>query len=92
MNGTNTEPVPADKESSMGYLESYTYSCMEGYKTNDTLCTVCLPDGSLSSPAPNCGRKLLDQGLSSFVSSKLIYSVNTRDANLRQHWILLLIN
>ena len=59
MNGTNTEPVPADKASSMGYLESYTYSCMEGYKTNDELCTVCQPDGELSSPAPDCVRKFL---------------------------------
>ena len=59
MNGTNTEPVPADKASSMGYLESYTYSCLDGYTTDDELCTVCQPNGTLSSPAPMCSRKLL---------------------------------
>ena len=59
MNGTNTEPVPADKASSMGYLDSYTYSCLDGYRTDDELCTVCQPNGSLSSPAPMCSRKLL---------------------------------
>ena len=32
----------------LSYLESYMYSCVEGYTTTDELCTVCQPDGSLS--------------------------------------------
>ena len=38
-------------------LESYTYSCIDGYATDDDLCTVCLPNGGLSIPPPNCTGK-----------------------------------
>ena len=38
-------------------LESYTYSCIDGYATDDNLCTVCLSNGALSSPPPNCTGK-----------------------------------
>ena len=54
--GVNTDPIPGDSKV-LQYLESYTYSCKEGYTTNDTLCTVCLPDGTLSEPAPECYRE-----------------------------------
>ena len=38
----------------MEYLDTYTYSCIEGYATDDDVCTVCLADGTLSTPPPNC--------------------------------------
>ena len=54
--GDNTEPIPADIVAlGLGHLESYTYSCLSGFATTDELCTVCLPDGTLSmDAAPNC--------------------------------------
>lgn len=55
-NGYNTVPVPGDL--TLYYLDVYTYACEEGYMTEDELCTVCLPDGSLSIPyPPNCTGK-----------------------------------
>ena len=49
------EPLPVDVADGLDYLESYTYSCMEGYTTTDDLCTVCQPDGTLSlTTAPTC--------------------------------------
>ena len=51
--GAFTENIPADSVD-LAYLETYTYACMEGYVTDDELVVVCLPDGELSSPAPNC--------------------------------------
>ncbi|XP_067947632.1 sushi, von Willebrand factor type A, EGF and pentraxin domain-containing protein 1-like [Watersipora subatra] len=51
-NGTNTKPVPACLETGMIYLDIYQYECMEGYSTDDELCLVCLPDGSLSLDFP----------------------------------------
>ena len=50
--GTNTINIPANLAQGMSYLQSYTYSCMEGYNTTDELCTVCQPDGSLSLTVP----------------------------------------
>ena len=47
-----TNPVPVN--TTMKYSTTYTYSCMEGYRTDDELCTVCEADGMLSSPPPNC--------------------------------------
>ena len=58
-NGINTEPVPADLSANVKYLDFYTYSCKEGYATNDVTCTVCLPDGTLSEPAPTCYREYM---------------------------------
>ena len=57
-NGINTEPIPVDKQSSLRYLESYTYSCKDGYTTNDTLYTLCYPNGTLSAPPPTCSGKV----------------------------------
>lgn len=57
MNGTNTIPVPDNLAVSVEYLMSYTYSCEEGYYTNDTVCVVCEPNGELSGPPPVCARK-----------------------------------
>ena len=51
--GVNTEPIPVESKV-LQYLESYTYSCKEGYTTNDPLCTVCQANGTLSIPAPAC--------------------------------------
>ena len=50
--GINTVEVPADLN--MTYLDTYTYSCLDGYTTTDELFTVCKPDESLSAPPPNC--------------------------------------
>lgn len=56
MDGTNTYPVPNDLI--MYSLDTYIYSCMEGYTTDDQLYTVCRPDGSLSLvEPPNCTGK-----------------------------------
>ena len=42
----------------LSYLESYTYSCKEGYATTDPLTTLCQPDGSLSlTRPPECSGK-----------------------------------
>ena len=51
--GDNTE-VPQD---SVVFEGTYTYSCLAGYETSDSLTTQCLADGSWSSPAPTCGSK-----------------------------------
>ena len=53
--GTNTNEIPQKIANGLSYLESYTYSCKEGYTTTDDLCTVCQPNGNLSLPKPpNC--------------------------------------
>ena len=53
-NGTNTEPIPEKLSDGLGYLESYTYECSEGYASTRDLCTICQPDGTLSLPPPTC--------------------------------------
>ena len=55
-NGTNTMDVPTG---SLDYLQSYTYSCKKGYKTDDQLYTFCQPNGmlSLAGREPNCSSK-----------------------------------
>ena len=56
--GINTDDVPDSLSGGLDYLETYTYSCMEGYTTTDDLCTVCQPDGTLSlTKPPNCTGK-----------------------------------
>ena len=50
--GINTVVLPDNLQYGLEYLESYTYSCIEGYNTTDELCTVCQPDGSLSLTRP----------------------------------------
>ena len=50
--GINTVDVPDDLD--LKYLNTYTYSCLEGYTTTDELCTVCKSNGTLSVPPPNC--------------------------------------
>lgn len=53
LDGTNTYPIPENL--AMYYLDTYTYSCMEGYTTDDELYTVCQPDGTLSlADLPTC--------------------------------------
>ena len=51
--GINTKPIPAESRI-LKYLESYSYSCKKGFATQDPLCTFCLPNGTLSKPAPTC--------------------------------------
>ena len=48
----NTVDVPDNLN--MTYLDTYTYSCLEGYTTTDDICTVCKSDGTLSVSPPNC--------------------------------------
>ena len=50
--GENTVDLPDDVLDGLSYLEPYTYSCKEGYTTTDELCTICQPDGSLSTNVP----------------------------------------
>ena len=50
--GVNTVSLTANEIDGLSYLESYTYSCMEGYNTTDPLTTICQPDGSLSLTTP----------------------------------------
>ena len=53
--GVNTVNLTANEIDGLSYLESYTYSCIEGYTTTDPLTTLCQPDGSLSvTNPPNC--------------------------------------
>ena len=57
--GVNTVNLTANEIDGLSYLESYTYSCMEGYATTDPLTTLCQPDGSLSvTNPPNCTGRL----------------------------------
>ena len=62
--GVTCPPVPSGMYTSyvpenltLNALESYTYSCIDGYATDDDLCTVCLSNGSLSIPPPSCSGK-----------------------------------
>ena len=58
--GENTVDLPDDVLDGLSYLQSYTYSCKEGFNTTDDLCTVCQPDGTLSlTNAPVCKGKHL---------------------------------
>ena len=50
--GVNTVALTVDEIDGLSYLESYTYSCLEGYTTTDVLCTICQPDGTLSLATP----------------------------------------
>ena len=50
--GMNTVDVPDNLN--MTYLDTYTYSCLEGYITTDDICTVCKSDGTLSVEPPAC--------------------------------------
>ena len=48
-NGTNTQAVP---QVSLLYQDTYNYSCLTGYETNDVITTECLSNGSLSLDSP----------------------------------------
>ena len=78
--GVNTEALTANEIDGLSYLESYTYSCKEGYNTTDPLTTLCQPDGSLSlSTAPECTGKLMlciIRNLLSDTCRSLLESVN----------------
>ena len=53
-NGSNTETPTV----SLLYQDTYNYSCLTGYETNDNITTECLADGSLSlDSSPNCTSK-----------------------------------
>lgn len=53
-------------------LDSYTYSCNEGYATDDEMCTVCQPDGTLSlETLPNCSSKLASFIVKNIETNKL---------------------
>ena len=72
-NGVFTEPVPSSLESQMTYLQTYTYSCMEGYITTDDTVVVCQPDSTLSISPPFCtgwfnNRRLFDAGEQTILS------------------------
>ena len=55
--GDNTN-VPSD---SLLYQDSYEYTCLDGYETNDTVTTNCLADRSLSlANPPNCTSEWLN--------------------------------
>ena len=50
--GTNTQLVP---QVSLSYQDTYNYSCLTGYETNDDITTECLANGSMSlDGAPAC--------------------------------------
>ena len=52
--GSNTETPTV----SLLYQDTYNYSCLTGYETNDNITTECLADGSLSlDSSPNCTSK-----------------------------------
>ena len=52
--GGNTETPTV----SLLYQDTYNYSCLTGYETNDNITTECLADGSLSlDSSPNCTSK-----------------------------------
>ena len=57
--GTFTDPIPDNILNGMMYLQSYTYTCLAGYITDDPLTVQCQPDGTLSITPPVC-RGLLD--------------------------------
>ena len=58
--GVNTVNLTTNEIDGLSYLESYTYSCIEGYTTTDPLTTLCQPDGSLSlTNPPNCTGRYL---------------------------------
>ena len=48
VNGGNTETPTV----SLLYQDTYNYSCLTGYETNDDITTECLADGSLSLDSP----------------------------------------
>ena len=47
-NGSNTETPTV----SLLYQDTYNYSCLTGYDTNDVITTECLADGSMSLDSP----------------------------------------
>ena len=54
-NGINTVEISPDV--TLFYKESYNYSCLEGYDTDEEVITTCLGDSSLSlDPPPTCGK------------------------------------
>ena len=55
--GTNTIVTSSI---SLVYQDSYNYTCIDGYETNDDITTECLADGSLSlETPPTCTSKCL---------------------------------
>ena len=51
--GNNTRDIPEELlENGLTYLQSYTYSCLDGFFTTDEVFTKCQSDGSLSLANP----------------------------------------
>jgi hypothetical protein len=53
-NGTFTEVVPPMP---IMFEQTFTYSCISGYKTTDDLTVSCMIDGQFSAAAPTCSGK-----------------------------------
>ena len=54
--GINTRSVP---QVQLLFQDTYNYSCVTGYETNDDITTECLANGSLSlANLPNCKSEL----------------------------------
>ena len=51
-NGTNTEPVNSSVP--FFYGETYTYTCLESYSTEDEVNATCTAKGTLSLSPPHC--------------------------------------
>ena len=68
-NGDNTETPTV----SLLHQDTYYYSCLTGYWTNDSITTECLADGSLSLDSPpNCTSKY---SFTTIIDSQVSYSL-----------------
>ena len=50
--GVNTEALALAANASYG--AKYTYQCIEGYETDDSLIVECTANGTWSHPPPSC--------------------------------------
>ena len=58
LDGINTQTIP---QVNLLHQDTYNYSCLAGYETNDNITTECQADGSWSvESSPNCTSKLQD--------------------------------
>ena len=53
-NGLNTEPV--DSGIYLAYKQTYIYTCLEGYSTENQVKVTCVADMALSSLPPHCSK------------------------------------
>lgn len=54
--GTNT--VVVDPTIYLTYGQTYEYTCLPSYTTNDTVEVECLANGQFSSPPPKCSKQV----------------------------------